>query len=629
MPTRASAPSSAAASPAKKPRSAVLPKQPSKAPVSKNAPKSSARAVMEDVNMDHEAASQSNGHVNGNGAEATGPVKGRAAGLTQEANGGSRAGKGHVRRGSLRAPPVKIPIPSPPPISEPPRELFVFGCGDMGQFGLGPDALEDIPRPRMQTWFQEHANDLSRAGRSGAGGLETVTAGGMHTLAVDENGRVYTWGINDNACLGRVTVGVPDPKDPGKTIHNENLEAWPFVIEQLEKEGFRTVSVAAGDSVSVAVSDTGDFRAWGSFRSDDGILGFDGVPGHSRFQFTPIAIQAFQRNKLQIIQAACGSNHVLALTSQGHVYVWGEGGQNQLGRRIMERRKLNGLEPERLALRNIVHVAAGQYHSFALDSNGIVWAWGLNTFHQTGLTPARGGDESMVMIPAQVDALLPENHGGSRVIQISGGEHHSLFLFDNGEVWACGRSDTCQTGLGPDHPGTKAIEERRKEEKTEFVEAVKVAREKLEELTTKGDDEEARRAAETTLQIAEARLRSPSNDYVPEPVRVCFPPIPEEYSVVPPFPSYADSKPSDNPIAQISAGTRHNLAVSKSGHLYSWGLGETCQLGLGKEEQAAVPTLVRSAQLKQYHAVQASAGGQHCCVLAIKGKDEEGRPLKR
>ena len=39
-----------------------------------------------------------------------------------------------------------------------------------------------------------------------------------------------------------------------------------MVVEQLEQEGFRAVSVAAGDSVSVAVSDIGEVRAWGSFR---------------------------------------------------------------------------------------------------------------------------------------------------------------------------------------------------------------------------------------------------------------------------------------------------------------------------------------------------------------------------
>jgi regulator of chromosome condensation len=44
------------------------------------------------------------------------------------------------------------------------------------------------------------------------------------------------------------------------------LETYPYVIEALEKEGFRAVQVAAGDSISVAVNEEGDIRAWGSFR---------------------------------------------------------------------------------------------------------------------------------------------------------------------------------------------------------------------------------------------------------------------------------------------------------------------------------------------------------------------------
>ncbi|MDN8901958.1 hypothetical protein Q0O39_13725, partial [Staphylococcus aureus] len=93
------------------------------------------------------------------------------------------------------------------------------------------------------------------------------------------------------------------------------------------------------------------------------------------------------------------------------------------------RRRLNGLEPERLGLRNIVHIAAGQYHSFAVDKNGHVYAWGLNTFKQCGLE-GRDGDEEMIIRPTVVNSLSPENHNGAKVIQVDGGEHHSLFLFD-------------------------------------------------------------------------------------------------------------------------------------------------------------------------------------------------------
>lgn len=78
--------------------------------------------------------------------------------------------------------------------------------------------------------------------------------------------QVRSWGINDNASLGRVTSDVPDPSNPSSVIPNEDLESYPYVIEDLEKEGFRAVQVAAGDSISVAVNDKGEIRAWGSFR---------------------------------------------------------------------------------------------------------------------------------------------------------------------------------------------------------------------------------------------------------------------------------------------------------------------------------------------------------------------------
>lgn len=40
--------------------------------------------------------------------------------------------------------------------------------------------------------FEEQIEDgkLSRDGQAGAGGLEAVAAGGMHTLTIDEGGRV-------------------------------------------------------------------------------------------------------------------------------------------------------------------------------------------------------------------------------------------------------------------------------------------------------------------------------------------------------------------------------------------------------------------------------------------------------
>lgn len=55
----------------------------------------------------------------------------------------------------------------------PPR-LFVWGCGDDGSLGLGPDRLEEIPRPQ----------------RLHQRGITSIAAGGLYTLLLDRDGKV-------------------------------------------------------------------------------------------------------------------------------------------------------------------------------------------------------------------------------------------------------------------------------------------------------------------------------------------------------------------------------------------------------------------------------------------------------
>lgn len=77
--------------------------------------------------------------------------------------------------------------------------------------------------------------------------------------------QVWSWGVNDNAALGRQTAKVPNPNGEG-FLSSDDLEMTPAIITKLAEEGFRAVRVAGGDSVSVAISDAGQMKVWGSFR---------------------------------------------------------------------------------------------------------------------------------------------------------------------------------------------------------------------------------------------------------------------------------------------------------------------------------------------------------------------------
>lgn len=238
-------------------------------------------------------------------------------------------------------------------------------------------------------------------------------------------------------------------------------------------------------------------------QANEGALGL--VMGmHVRF----VAAHALPNEK--IVQAATGNNHLLVLTSAGHIYSWGAGEQGQLGRRVVERRKINGTNPERVVLgsrgRRAVLIGAGNMHSFAVDETGEVWGWGLNGAGQTG-TGARGAGtdaEAVVQNPLRVPGLSTEELGNdARVVEISGGDLHTLFLTSDGRVYACGRADAAALGLPKDH---------------------------------------------------EALADGAGS--VNEPVRV-------------PFPDEED----DDPVVHISAGTTYSAAVTTDGALYTWGEG--------------------------------------------------------
>ena len=122
---------------------------------------------------------------------------------------------------------------------------------------------------------------------------------------------------------------------------------------------------------------------------------------------------------------AAGNNHLLALTTHGTIYSWRAGEQSQLGRKVLERRKIHGTVPEKVILgthsRKAVTVGAGSFHSFAVDDNGDVWGWGLNSMGQTG-TGYSSHEDGLVQQPKKVRNLSKEELGDDVVVQIEGGD---------------------------------------------------------------------------------------------------------------------------------------------------------------------------------------------------------------
>ena len=306
----------------------------------------------------------------------------------------------------------------------PPGECFVFGTGDNGQLGMGDDLLE-LMRPRL----------LDTIPGVNAASVIKICCGGMHTLAVCQGGLMYSWGVNDEGALGRVTrKGAADE------------ESKPGLVTLPSNAG-GVVDVSTGDSHVAVVTSTGAIVAWGCFRNSSGQWAFtaeEKICKRPTIVYSPDGSEGSNA-----INVASGTDHVLALTRRGDVYSWGCPEKGRLGRvNAAEADDAEARGPEKTKplvtpakVPNITAVVtavvAGDNHSFAICAgDDVVYAWGLNSYGQTGLPydPANPGSTQTSYFPVAVPSLR-----GLGIASGDGGSTHTTMLTRDGKVYTFGR----------------------------------------------------------------------------------------------------------------------------------------------------------------------------------------------
>ena len=72
----------------------------------------------------------------------------------------------------------------------------------------------------------------------------------------------------------------------------------------------------------MALTDKGEVYAWGTFRDENGVFGFD---IDTKIQTTPKITLKLETGSGKFVKIASGGDHAIALTSDGVVYTWGYG----------------------------------------------------------------------------------------------------------------------------------------------------------------------------------------------------------------------------------------------------------------------------------------------------------------
>lgn len=252
----------------------------------------------------------------------------------------------------------------------------------------------------------------------------SVACGYVHTVAVTEDGMMYSWGgniYNKNRVLCVTHTPIPSCIFPFEPFHHDNCK--------------RITMVAAGKGHSAALAADGVVWTWG--RGDQGALGYGDYLAYPKP--TRLDINAFAETRAVMI--ACGGFHTMVVTADGRLWTFGRGKDGRLGQGDEEERLTPTLV---LALEvceaKIVMVAAGVAHSIAATSDGDVYTWGWGDDGQLG-----HGDGDTKIFPTKLDSVYFQ---GSSAVVVAAGELHSAILTAAGELFVCGNGGHGALGLG-------------------------------------------------------------------------------------------------------------------------------------------------------------------------------------
>jgi probable HAF family extracellular repeat protein len=256
-----------------------------------------------------------------------------------------------------------------------------------------------------------------------------VACGNFYSVEFDPNRVLWVWGDNSKGQLG-----------DGTRMQR------PLPVENSHVENVR--SIVAGHSHSIALKWDGSVWSWGG--NSNGQLG-DGTMNDR-------AVPGIVAGISNVISVAAGNSHSIALEQDGTVWSWGANGDGEVG----DASGLDSNVPVQVVtesgapLGNVIAVAAGAWHSLALQANGTIWTWGGNWSGQLGNGTT---DDHLSAVPISIPTVLSsgsakqlrrEISSGSdpmaTVVALAGGGAHSIALLSSGAVLAWGANWSGQLG---------------------------------------------------------------------------------------------------------------------------------------------------------------------------------------
>jgi alpha-tubulin suppressor-like RCC1 family protein len=234
---------------------------------------------------------------------------------------------------------------------------------------------------------------------------QQVSAGlnSFFTSAIKTDGTLWTWGQNTFGALG----------DGTSTVRSSPVTTTGG--------GTNWRQVSGGQYHCAAIKTDGTLWAWG--RNASGQLGTSTA---TSINTSPITTSGGGSTWKQV---ASGANHTAAIKTDGTLWTWGENTFGTLGDGTASSRS----SPVTTSGggTNWKQVACGNGHTAAVKTDGTLWTWGYNQFFRLG--DGTSSDRS---------SPVTTTGGGTNWKQVAAGNFHTVAIKTDGTLWSCGYNAT-------------------------------------------------------------------------------------------------------------------------------------------------------------------------------------------
>ncbi|CAL5014343.1 unnamed protein product [Urochloa decumbens] len=243
-----------------------------------------------------------------------------------------------------------------------------------------------------------------------------------HCVALDAEGRCYTWGRNEKGQLGH-----------GDTL----LRNLPTVVSQLSK--YKIIKASVGRNHTVVVTDDGKSFSFG--HNKHGQLGTGSL--RNEIESSPVSCIVAEATN-----AVCGADFTVWLSSvEGSSILTaglpqygqlGHGTDNEYNAKDSSVKLTYDPQPRPRAIaalsgKTVVKVACGTNHTVAVDSSGFVYTWGFGGYGRLGHREQKDEWQPRLVEVFQKQNVLPPN------AIVSAGSASSACTAGGGQLYMWGK----------------------------------------------------------------------------------------------------------------------------------------------------------------------------------------------